>query len=64
VDEWTLAGSAVAVTLSGLLVYLRRGRLRLRIQASFRSPPRSEPTRSEEPPPFPRKRYESTDDDG
>ena len=62
-EWWQIGAGALASALAGLLVWLRRGRLRLRIRASYRSPGTEGP-QSLEPPPHPRKRYDSVEDDG
>lgn len=64
VEWWQIGAGALASALAGLLVWLRRGRLRLRIRASYRSPGTPEGPQSLEPPPHPRKRYDSVEDDG
>lgn len=64
-EWWQGVGAGVAAALTALLVWLRKGRLRLRIRASYRSPGTrpSEPMNSVEPPPY-RRRYDDVDDDG
>lgn len=64
-ESWQWLGGGVAAALTALLVWLRKGRLRFRIRASYRSPgiKDSEPNTSIEPPPY-KRRYEDADDDG
>jgi hypothetical protein len=63
-EWWQVGGGALATALAGLLVWLRKGRLRLRIRASYRSPDARQDPVSLEPPPHPRRRYDSVEDDG
>lgn len=62
---WQVGGGGVATALVALLVWLRKGRLRFRIRASYRSPGTrpSDANQSLEPPPY-RRRYDDADDDG